>query len=132
MATRKNTRAAKVRSVRTPRPQHKPALSPEALAARLATRKPATGLGGSVVEDLREARDGAPARALRAIRARLEIASAVAYVCAAALREQATEIDTEVALSLQRCVGDEVDRQTESIDRLLGEPSRDDLEEDCP
>jgi hypothetical protein len=132
MATRKNTRAAKMRSVRTPKPQHKPALSPEAMAPRLETRKPATGLGGSVVEDLREARDGVPARALRAIRARLEIASAVAYVCAAALREQATEIDTEVALSLQRCVGDEVDRQTESIDRLLGEPPRDDLEEDCP
>ncbi len=60
------------------------------------------------------------ATALRHICKRIEVAGTVAYVCAASLREQAAGIDTEVALSLQRCVGDELHRQTEAIVRLFG------------
>jgi hypothetical protein len=46
------------------------------------------------------------ATALREIRRTLDITSAVAYVCAAALGVQAADRDVEVALCLQRCVGD--------------------------
>lgn len=63
--------------------------------------------------------DSVQASALRAIHRKLEIAGAVAYVCAALLTEQASE-EQDVGLVLRRCVGDEIDRQMEEIDRLLG------------
>jgi DNA-binding XRE family transcriptional regulator len=67
-------------------------------------------------------RNGARATALRHIRKRLEIVGAVAYVCAAALREQAAGIDTEVALSLQRCVGVEQGLTQEAFAIAAGLP----------
>ena len=57
--------------------------------------------------------------ALQAIHRKLTIAASVANVCAATLRAQATDHDTDVALCLQRCVGAEIDRQLEAIERLL-------------
>jgi len=44
---------------------------------------------------------------------------AVVCVSAAALRAQHADDDTEVALCLQRCGGDEIDRQIERLDTLL-------------
>lgn len=104
--------------------------SPEAMAARLEKRKPNTGLGTAVVDALREVRDDVPAPALREIRRKLDIASAVAYVCAAALRGQAADNGIDVALCLQRCVGDALFDQMQHIDRLLGEPEGEEEDED--
>ena len=72
------------------------------------------------VDALPDAPDGVPATALREIHRKLDIASAVAYVCAATLRAQAADYDTEVALCLQRCVGDALFDQMQYINRLLG------------
>jgi hypothetical protein len=64
-------------------------------------------------------RDGVPATELQQIRNRLEIAMSVAYVTGAALKDQGADVDREAALALQRCVGDELDRQIERIDGLI-------------
>lgn len=63
--------------------------------------------------------DSVPASALQGIHRKLEIAGAVAYICASLLIEQAGE-EQDVGLVLRRCVGDEIDRQMEELDRLLG------------
>ena len=63
--------------------------------------------------------DGVLASALRDIHRKLEIAGAVAYICAGHLIEAGGE-EHDVGLVLRRCVGDEIDRQMEEIDRLLG------------
>jgi hypothetical protein len=68
---------------------------------------------------VREMRNGVPATVLRQISRELEVAQAVVYLCAATLRGQAADSDIDVALSLQRCVGDELDRQIERIGELL-------------
>jgi hypothetical protein len=66
------------------------------------------------------AKAGPPATgALREIRATLEIAMSVVYISAATLRAQSVEHDSDVALCLQRCAGDELHRQIERIDRLI-------------
>jgi len=91
------------------------------MAQRLATRKPATGLGTAAVEALREARDGVPVAVLRDVRRQLKVAQAVVYVCSAALKHQNSDNDTDVALALQRCVGDVLDLQIEQLDVLIGE-----------
>lgn len=57
--------------------------------------------------------------ALREIRSKLEIAMAVVCISSAALRAQSADHDAQVALCLQRCAGDEIDRQIEHIDALL-------------
>jgi hypothetical protein len=57
--------------------------------------------------------------ALREIRSKLEIAMAVVCISSAALRVQSADNDAVVALCLQRCAGDEIDRQIERIDALL-------------
>lgn len=85
---------------------------------------------------LQVARDAEPARgdptthspaghaastnALRDIRHRLAVVRAAAYTAARALRHECSDIDDDVAVTLQRCVGDEVDRQIERIDMLIG------------
>jgi hypothetical protein len=43
---------------------------------------------------------------------------AVAYVTSAALKAQDADSDTDAAVTLQRCVGDELDRQIERLDFL--------------
>lgn len=63
--------------------------------------------------------DSVPASALLHIHRKLEIVGAVAYICASVLTEQASE-EQDVGLVLRRCVGDEIDRLMEEIDRLLG------------
>lgn len=112
---RNDTRAGKAFSVKSRKPIPSPAVT---AAARPAKRKPAAHSGTAAVDALR---DGVPARALRDIRDSLDVASAVAYVCAATLKAQAADRDIEVALCLQRCVGDELFGQIQHINRLLGE-----------
>ena len=75
----------------------------------------------SPTQAVREMRAGVPATALRQIRDRLEIAMSIAYVTGAALKDQGADVDREAALALQRCVGDELDRQIVRIETLLGE-----------
>lgn len=62
----------------------------------------------------------ASTNALRDIRHRLAVVRAAAYTAASALRYECSDIDDDVAVILQRCVGDEVDRQIERIDMLIG------------
>ena len=57
--------------------------------------------------------------ALREIRSKLEIAMAVVCISSADLRAQSADNDAGVALCLQRCAGDEIDRQIERIDALF-------------
>ncbi len=64
-------------------------------------------------------RAGDPTGTLREIRSKLEIAMAVVCISTATLRAQNTDWDADVALCLQRCAGDEIDRQIERIDALL-------------
>jgi hypothetical protein len=52
---------------------------------------------------------------LREIRRRLTLVMSAATVCSAALRTQRSDSDDDVALVLQRCVSDELDRLAEEI-----------------
>ena len=109
---RNSTRDRRGRSDRTsPKPPRKPP------AGRRARRKPPNL--GEAGNSLPKLLDGAASAALREVHRKLEIAGTVAYVCAATLRAQMTGYDTDVALCLQRCVGDEIDRQIQQIDGLL-------------
>jgi hypothetical protein len=49
------------------------------------------------------------ATCLPAIQRRLRLVRALAYTCAAALRDQSADHDSEVALILQRKIGPEID-----------------------
>lgn len=53
------------------------------------------------------------------IHLRLTVTLAAVAVCSAALRAQNADSDEDAALVLQRCVGDELDRQIERIAGLL-------------
>ena len=59
-------------------------------------------------------------RILSAVRLRLKFVMAAAFTVCAALRFQNAELDEDIALIVGRCVGDEVDRQIEAIDRVIG------------
>lgn len=114
MATAKHTRALRAHSLTLPpKPRRKPVLQPLPSDA-------AVGGGATGVVRRRSLRDRSPARALRQIRAGLEVAKSAAYVSGVALRAQAADGDTDVALVLQRIVADEIGRQVERIDLLLG------------
>ena len=78
------------------------------------------GDGGAIGEARRAPRDRSPTGALRQIRAGLEVAKSAAYVSSVALRAQAADGDVDVALVLHRIVVDEIGRQVERIDLLLG------------
>lgn len=56
---------------------------------------------------------------LRQLRARLEIARAIVHVSSATLRAQRTDADTDVALILQRSVGDVLGEEMEALDVVL-------------
>jgi len=58
--------------------------------------------------------------ALRQICAGLEVAKSAAYVSSITLTAQAADADPEVALVLRRTVADEIGRQVERINGLLG------------
>jgi hypothetical protein len=103
MATAKSTRAGKAHPP-IPRSRRKPV--------------PAV-LGKPTTDAIRVARNRASTDALHDIRRKLEVVMAVVCVSAAALRAQRADDDTEVALCLQRCAGDEIDRQIERLDTLL-------------
>jgi hypothetical protein len=102
-------------SKKSPKSTAPPRWSPKPV--RQKSRKPAN-ITAAAVNAMSEGHQVA----LRKIRNRIEIAGAVTCVCAAVLRGQASDNDPDVALALRRCVVDELDRQTDSIDRLLGEP----------
>ena len=61
-----------------------------------------------------------PTGALRRIRAGLEVAKSAVYVSSIAFGSQAADGDVDVALVLRRIVADEIGRQVERIDLLLG------------
>lgn len=60
-----------------------------------------------------------PVGILSAVRRRLKFVMAAAFTVSAALEYQNAEMDAEVALIVGRCVGDEIDRQIEEIDRVI-------------
>jgi hypothetical protein len=43
----------------------------------------------------------------------------VTYTASVALKFHRADVETDVAITLQRCVGDELDRQVERLDDLL-------------
>ncbi len=129
---RNSTRAGKARSVKSPPgPRRNPIPSKTSKfsatadvlrdAERIRATQTAEPLPVSPTQVACKTREGVPITALRDIRHRLDIASAVAYVCAAALKAQTANNDVDVALCLQRCVGDQLFEQMQHISRLLGE-----------
>lgn len=60
-----------------------------------------------------------PARILSAVRQRLKFVMAAAFTVCAALKFQNAELDADIALIVGRCVGDEIDRQIEAVDRVI-------------
>ncbi len=60
-----------------------------------------------------------PAGILSAVRRRLKLVMAAAFTVCAALEFQNAELDTDIALIVGRCVGDEIDLQIEAIDRVI-------------
>ncbi len=58
------------------------------------------------------------AAGLAGVRQRLELVAAVAAVAHAALGSQAADADHDVAVLIQRCIADEIDRQIEQIDGI--------------
>ena len=61
---------------------------------------------------------------LRQMRTRLETVRAIVHLSSATLRAQQSDADTDVALILQRCVGDVLDREIETLDVIVaGGPS---------
>jgi hypothetical protein len=65
----------------------------------------------------------------KSIRARLKLSESVVIVVERALQEQNVEVDDHAAITLRRYVSDEIDRQVERLELLLGEPPRDDDDE---
>ena len=61
-----------------------------------------------------------PARTLSAVRLRLKFVMAAAFTVCAALKFHNAELDEDIALIVGRCVGDEIDRQIEAVDRVIG------------
>jgi SUMO ligase MMS21 Smc5/6 complex component len=53
------------------------------------------------------------------IRHRLSIAMACAYVASTALKCQEADADKDAAVTIQRCVADELHRQIDRIERVL-------------
>jgi len=115
MATAKHNRPRQRGSLPFPtKSRRKPALQP------LPDTTVGRNRGGAVVAIRRALRDRSPTGALRQIRAGLEVAQSAAYVSIVALRAQAADRDIDVALVLRRIVADEIGRQVERIDLLLG------------
>ena len=90
-------------------------LSPDTVVGR-----PGGNVPGAVGAIRRALHDRSPTDALRQIRAGLEIAQSAAHVSSVALQSQAADRDIDVALVLRRTVADEIGRQVERIDLLLG------------
>ena len=117
MATAKHTRARRAHFLAlSPKSRRRPALQPPPPADT------AVGAGdttGAVRRPL--SGDRTPAvTLLRQIRTGLEVAKSAAYVSSIALGAQAADSDMDVALVLRRIVADEIGRQVERIDSLLG------------
>ena len=103
MAARNRTRARKARSIerfpnlRDQFPGHHHLVPTDRRGATEASEPPATLLDISL---------------------RLKVAMAVVAVCGIALKNQYADNDADVAVVLQRCVADELDRQIGRIDQL--------------
>ena len=61
----------------------------------------------------------APGATLRDVCQRLEAVRSIAHTSSAALKFQRADIDADVAIVIQRCIADEIDRQLQRIDKLL-------------
>jgi len=84
-----------------------------------ARRSPAVGNPATAAQVQKHTQPSEPGAVLSDIRLRLTIALAATAVCSAALRAQRADSDEDAAVVLQRCVGDELDRQIERIGSLL-------------
>ena len=58
---------------------------------------------------------------LRQMRTRLETVRAIVHLSSATLRAQQSDADNDVALVLQRSVGDVLDREIEALDVVVAE-----------
>lgn len=147
--TRRNsTRAGKARSVNS-RPKPRKPTTPKRSKVHAASETLRDLRERQVDATLKFARTAEPARtaadtlrreqdllrpaasALRQIREKLELVCSCAIVVEHALMEQNCELDDDAALVLKRHVGDELDRQIERIDLLLGAPPRDGLNKEA-
>ena len=129
----KSTRSRRGRSAvqSSPKPVGTPDVKP-------APAVPEAGVRREIQADaiLQAARRTAPARGLSGmplpetfspltallqdLRERLSVVCAVVLTAAAALKSQSADIDADVSMTLRHCVGNELDRQIERIDNLIG------------
>jgi hypothetical protein len=58
---------------------------------------------------------------LRQMRTRLDTARAIVHLSCTTLRAQQSDADTDVALALQRSVGDVLDREIDALDVVVAE-----------
>ena len=137
-----STRARKARSVQSPqKPGGRPP-SPESSGRRIdglsgvSTHRPprhpriTERRAGSATEALHDLRGIAHEADLRRIRSKLKRAMSTVIVVRYALSGQNVMVDGDAADVLRLNVSDELDRQIECIDILLGEPPRDEHVED--
>lgn len=139
----KSTRAVKTRSVPKPPPKpvkQKPSRTSAATDALLEARERRADAILKLAKAATPARPTADtswkmrehvpmADALRQMRDKLDLVCSCAIVVEHALMEQNCELDGDAARVLKRCVGDELDRQIERINHLLGTHHRDNADE---
>jgi hypothetical protein len=116
---RNSTRAGKARSAKSlPRSRRTPVTPKRPSKLRTAS-------DGRETHD-----DDLPVTELRELRSKLKRAMSTAIVVGYALSGQNVMVDSDAADLLRLYVSDELDRQIERIDILLGEPPRDERVED--
>ena len=91
-------------------------------------RKPTPPKQPSKLRKAADARDDLPVTELRELRSKLKGAMSTAIVVGYALSGQNVMVDGDAADVLRLYVSDELDRQIERIEILLGEPPRDEYE----
>jgi hypothetical protein len=123
--TRNSTRAIKARSVkRASKPQLKPTGLPDPAGSLPMGRDEREARAEVLFQSAKAfppARQAqlAPSATLRDVCQRLEGIRSIAHTSSAALKFQRADIDADVAVVIQRCIADEIDRLLERIDNLL-------------
>jgi hypothetical protein len=124
-STRNSTRANKARSVeKASKPRLKPTGLPDPAGSlpmgrdEREARAEALFQSAKAFPPARQAQF-APGPTLRDVCQRLEAVRSIAHTSAAALKFQRADIDADVAIVIQRCIADEIDRQLQRIDKLL-------------
>lgn len=120
---------AKRRSIRpkSGKPRSHTSARPEPVINSPATveRRGQAGLGHEAHKEIRAQRKRNFPRALplvavlSEIRLQLLVAMAASAVCSAALKAQRADSDDDVAVLLQRCIADELNRQIERLDVVI-------------